>query len=184
MSKLTHIVAVLDGSGSMANLVSDVIGNLNNFVKEQKKLPGKATFTLIKFDDKYEVIFDSIPLKDVPTITQEHYFARNTTALNDAVCKSIKKFTLKRNVMFLIQTDGHENASREYTNKQVKEMVEHKTSKGWEFIFAGANIDAFAEGGMRGFAAKSTVNYDANARGVTNLYAAVSASAASYRTRS
>ncbi len=179
-NSIVHIVAVLDGSGSMSSLVVEVINSLNHFIDEQKQIEGKATFTLIKFDNKYEVVFDSIPLSKVPTITQEHYFARGMTALNDAIGKTITSFTRKKNVMFVVQTDGLENASRDYTNEQIKKMVTEKTNSGWEFLFMGANIDSFEEGsGKRGF--KDTMNFMPTAAGVKCAYASVNNNTRTYR---
>jgi uncharacterized protein YegL len=179
--KITHIVSVLDRSGSMKHLVDEVIGSFNNFVEEQKKLDGKAELTLVVFDENYEVIYDRVDIQKVEPLTTEQYYARGMTALNDAIGNTIETFKKKKNVIFLVQTDGHENSSHKFTNSDIKKLVEDKQSKGWEFVFFGANIDAFAEGNCRGF--KNTQGFMATVKGVKDSYMSLTRCVKSYRSK-
>jgi uncharacterized protein YegL len=147
MTTHTEIVCILDRSGSMNHLTDDTIGGFNAFVEEQKKLDGTAALTLVIFDDRYEVVHDSVPLVLVPELTNETYFCRGGTALLDAVGKAINTVRPKAdkadNVAVLIMTDGAENRSCEYTNAQVQALVSELEEKDWIFAFIGAGIDAF-----------------------------------------
>jgi len=179
-SVIVDIVAVIDRSGSMHPLVSETIGALNDFIDTQKKLPGKAKFTLVLFDNKVETPYDRVDIQDVETITKETYFTRGLTALYDAIGTAIKDVS-KRNrsgkVIVLIQTDGAENASQEFTKDAIKTMVDEKTDKGWEFHFVGTGIEAMGE--TIGILNNSTVGKSAaGMRAMSNTY---SASATSYR---
>ena len=182
MAKPIEIVCVLDRSGSMASLVTEVINSFNVFLKEQKAEPGKARLTLVIFDDHYDIIHDRVKLSDVPGITPDVYFARGMTALNDAIGKTIaavKKGAEK--VIFLIQTDGHENASSEYSASDIKKLVEKKQKKGWEFLFVGAGIDAFDVGGAIGIPVHNIAMVAHTASGVRDTYSTMTASTLSYR---
>lgn len=179
--KITHIICVLDRSGSMGSLETEVINSFNTFVEEQKKVKGKASLTLVVFDDQYDVIYDEVDIKDVSPLTKEKYFARGMTALNDAIGITLEKFTKKKNVIFLVQTDGMENASQKFNSDKVKTLVEDKQKKGWEFIFHGANIDAFAEGGARGFTL--TRGFNPTKMGVMDMYSSINKSATLYRSK-
>lgn len=182
MSKKINIVAVLDRSGSMMNLQTEVINSFNEFVRGEKTKANKNdTLSLVLFDDHYDMVWDSIKLKDVPELTSKLYFARGMTALNDAIGKTINTFSKKKNILFLIQTDGYENASQEWTNETLKKEVKKKTEKGWKFVFTGANIDSFAEGASRGFDAINTMNFDATTNGVAETRRFYSNSLGSYR---
>ncbi len=164
---LTDITVVVDRSGSMASCRKDAVGGLNTFVEEQKKLPGDATFTLIQFDDKYEVVHNGIPLKDVPVCD---LVPRGSTALLDAIGKGIATTGERLKAMpedqrpglvvFVILTDGEENASREYRNDQIKKMIEDQTNTyKWQFTYLGANQDAFTAAGNMGIVRGGTANY-------------------------
>ena len=179
------IVAILDRSGSMSTLAEDTIGGFNEFVKQQKELDGECSLSLVLFDDRYELVYDDIPINEVPELDDRVYFARGMTALNDAVGKTINIVGQRLNrtpeeekpeqVIFLITTDGLENQSTEFTAEQIKEMVNHQTEKySWEFIFMGANIDSFEEGGSRGIAMNLSANYDPSAVGTRSVYFAAS----------
>lgn len=181
MKKITHIVCVLDRSGSMGALEQEVINSFNNFVEEQKKIEGKATLTLAIFDDQYDIVYDEVDIQKVVPLTRDVYFSRGMTALNDAIGKTIEKFDKKKKVIFLVQTDGMENASHSFDIQKIKTLVETKEKAGWQFVFHGANIDAFTEGGSRGFT--TTHNFAANALGVKHMYRSISDSATSYRTK-
>lgn len=181
MAKTTHIIAVLDRSGSMGHLAVEVISNFNHFLKEQQSVEGKAKLTLVLFDDKYEVVYDETDLMEVPPLTEDVYYTRGMTAMNDAIGKILSDKQKKKKGLVFIHTDGLENASREWTTDQVKSEIK-KLEKKWDFIFAGANIDALAEGGARGFAATNTINVANNAAGIQRSYANASAKAMAYRT--
>jgi hypothetical protein len=182
---LTEIIAILDRSGSMEHLVGDTIGGFNAFLKEQKKQPGDANLTVILFDDRYEVLHKKVVIADVPELTEKEYFARGSTALLDAVGKTISEFkpkTKKTKVICLIITDGYENASIEYKKTDIKKMVEGKMATGnWQFLFLGANIDSFAEAAAYGIAMATTSNYTANARGTASVYSSVTDAVSTYR---
>jgi hypothetical protein len=159
---MVHIVAVLDRSGSMAGDENEVIGSFNNFIDEQRKIEGKAKVTLVLFDDSYEVPYRKIPLDDVPTLTED--------------------FNKKKNVVFLIQTDGGENASSEYADTtKIKKMVKDKTKAGWEFHFIGADIDAFDSGHMMGITPSNIFNVNKTRQGYMDQTAIFSATASNYR---
>jgi uncharacterized protein YegL len=173
------IVMILDRSGSMALIQSDMEGGLNNFIKEQKKLPGKATFTLVKFDDRYEKEMDSVDLQSVGEIKLE---PRGSTALLDAIGKTINGLDKKSNkVMFIIITDGEENASMEYTQEQVKKLIGDGKKDGWEFIFLGTTEDGIQAGISYGISAINTRTYTMNQRGVQGMCCYVSDVTTNYR---
>ncbi len=169
----TQIVFILDRSGSMEPLTDDVIGGFNSFISEQKKLKGKIKLTTILFDNVYETLHDGINIEDVNPISKKEYNTRGCTALLDAVGQAINTMDAhakkKDRVLFVINTDGYENASREYTNKQIKELVEnHEKKNSWKFIYIGANVDAFAAGGDLGI--KMTANYTSTSVGTASVY--------------
>ena len=191
----TEIVFILDRSGSMSGLEGDTIGGYNSFLEKQQKQKSEARITTVLFDDKYELLHDRIDLQGVSKITEQDYFVRGSTALLDAIGKSIQKITnaLKNskpeyraeNVIFVITTDGMENASREYSYDKIKKMVEQKKSEhGWEFIFLGANIDAIETAGRFGIAPGRAQNYHADEEGLDCCYAAVSSAIMSFREES
>jgi uncharacterized protein YegL len=153
-TNLTELVFILDKSGSMSGLESDTVGGFNAMLKKQQEEPGEAIVTTVLFDDNYELLHDRISIKGLRPITEKEYFVGGCTALLDAIGKTIHKiananrYTAEEQradkVMFVITTDGMENASREYTYAKIKEMVERqKEQYSWEFIFLGANIDVF-----------------------------------------
>lgn len=163
---LTDITVVMDRSGSMADTKGDAEKGLNFFVSEQKKQPGDARFTLVQFDTEYEFVHRAIPILEVPPLT---LMPRGSTALLDAVGRAITETGERLKavpeterpglVVFVIVTDGQENASREFTRVQIKSMVEHQQAAyQWQFMFLGANQDAFAEAGSLGIAAGGTAN--------------------------
>ena len=141
------IVFLLDRSGSMETCRDDVIGGFNAFVADQKALGGNLT--LIQFDDKYEVVYSETPLDEVGPLTRETFVPRGSTALLDAIGKTIKEGKSQA-PLFIIFTDGLENTSRTYTKAHVKDLIEQKTKEGWTFMYLGANQDAFAEAGSMG----------------------------------
>jgi len=181
----TELVFILDKSGSMSGLESDTIGGYNAMLEKQKKEPGEAIVTTVLFDDDYELLHDRINIKGISPMTEKEYYVGGCTALLDAIGKSIHKIVnVQRRtrddqqadkVMFVITTDGLENASREYTYEKIKKIIEHqKTKYGWEFIFLGANIDAIATAARFGISADRAANYHADSEGTLLNYQAVS----------
>ena len=182
---LTELVFILDRSGSMSGLESDTIGGYNALLDKQKKENGECIITTVLFDDKYELLHDRTNVKGVLPITDREYYVRGCTALLDAVGKTIGKIgNAQKNtadseqaekVMFVITTDGMENASREYSYEKVKAMIERqKSCYGWEFIFLGANIDAIETAALFGISADRAVNYNADVKGTQLNYEVVS----------
>jgi uncharacterized protein YegL len=178
---LTELVFILDRSGSMCGLESDTIGGFNSMLEKQKNEPGEAIITTVLFDDRYELLHDRINIRGVSPITDKEYFVRGTTALLDAVGRTINKIANAQkhtasneraeNVMFVIITDGMENSSREFSFKKVREMIERQKNKyGWEFIFLGANIDAIAAAEQFGIHRDRAANYHADSEGVLLNY--------------
>lgn len=177
----THISVLSDRSGSMERIRTDVEGGFNSFLDKQKELPGKCTVSLAQFDDQYELMYSFTSIHDVPRF---HVIPRNATALNDSLAKMIidtgkaladmKEEDRPSKVIFIVSTDGEENASREYTGAMVKKMVEEQTSKyKWDFIYLGANQDAVLTGGNLGFSKGSSMSYAATKQGVGNMYGAL-----------
>ena len=173
---LTEIVFILDRSGSMSGLEKDTIGGYNSMIEKQKKEEGDAIVSTILFDDKVEVLHDRKDLTDVKPITDKEYYVRGCTALLDAVGSTIHRIgklnkelpeeDRPEKTLFIITTDGMENASKEYSYDKVKKMVEKKKEKNhWEFIFLGANIDAVEVAGRFGVAANRAVRYECDAVG-------------------
>ncbi|MBQ7594882.1 MAG: ADP-ribosylglycohydrolase family protein [Synergistaceae bacterium] len=181
---ITEMVFILDRSGSMSGLESDTIGGFNSMIDKQKQEPGEAFVSTILFDDVTEVLHDRIKLADVPQMTNKEYFTRGWTALLDAMGGAINHIvkvhrnTSPENVpektMFVIITDGLENASKEYSAEKVKSMVEHEREKyGWEFLFIGANMDAITEAGKLGIDRSRSVNYRSSKKGTAAAYRSV-----------
>ena len=182
---LTEMIFILDRSGSMAGLETDTIGGYNSMVEKQKLLEGEALVSTVLFDHESTVICDRRPLTEVPEMTEEEYYVRGCTALLDAVggaihhIGNVHKYARDEDVpehtLFIITTDGMENASRRYTYDKVRSMIEHEKEKyGWEFLFLGANIDAAREAARFGISADRAANYHADHRGTGVIYEAVS----------
>ena len=148
---MTELVFILDRSGSMSGLERDTIGGFNSMIEKQKKEAGEAVVSTVLFDNESVVIHDRLPLGKVPRMTEKEYFTRGCTALLDAVggaihhIGNVHKYARKEDVpektMFIITTDGYENASRRYDYDKVRKMIERQKKYGWEFLFLGANID-------------------------------------------
>lgn len=191
-NNLTELVFILDRSGSMGGLENDTIGGFNAMLRKQQAEDGEAMITTVLFDDKYELLHDRINLKAVGPITDKEYFVRGSTALLDAIGHTIHKIGSAQQhtaeqyradkVLFVITTDGMENASREYSFKRVREMVERqKTKYGWEFIFLGANIDAVETAGRFGINADRAADYHADSAGMQLNYKVLSDTIADFR---
>ncbi len=185
MKNLTEIVFILDRSGSMAGLEDDTIGGFNAMIEKQKNEEGDAFVSTILFDNYIEVIHDRVDIRKVRPMTRRDYYVRGCTALLDAVGRTIRhignvhKYAREEDrpekTLFVITTDGMENASREYSYERVRRMIEHEKEKyGWEFIFLGANIDAAREAARFGITEDRAVNYHADSVGTAVIYEAVS----------
>ena len=182
---LTELVFILDRSGSMAGLEDDTIGGFNAMIEKQKNEEGDAFVSTILFDNYIEVIHDRVDIRKVRPMTRRDYYVRGCTALLDAVGRTIRhignvhKYAREEDrpekTLFVITTDGMENASREYSYERVRRMIEHEKEKyGWEFIFLGANIDAAREAARFGITEDRAVNYHADSVGTAVIYEAVS----------
>ncbi len=182
---LTELVFILDRSGSMAGLEQDTIGGFNAMMKKQRREPGEALISTVLFDSESQVIHDRVPLDQVPVLTEEEYYVRGCTALLDAVggaihhISNVHKYARREDVpertLFVITTDGLENASRRYSYEKVKAMIERqKKEYGWEFLFLGANIDAAREAARFGISADRAANYLADREGTGVIYETVS----------
>ena len=190
-NNLTELVFILDRSGSMSGLEKDTIGGFNGMIEKQKKEEGKAFVTTILFDDKIETLHDRVNLQEIKTLTDKDYTVRGMTALLDAVgstinhISNIHKYARPEDVpahtMFIITTDGMENASREFSYAKIKSLIEEKKQLGWEFVFIGANIDAVTEGAKLGISAERSVDYLADSAGTNVLFDAMSASVSEMR---
>ena len=181
----TELVFILDKSGSMSGLESDTIGGYNAMLKKQQQAPGEARVTTVLFDDGYEVLHDRIDIQGVAPITENEYYVGGCTALLDAIGKTIDKIVNAQRytqpeyrsdqVIFVITTDGLENASREYSYEKIKKLIEReKTQYQWEFIFLGANIDAIETAARFGIGADRAANYHADGQGTQLNYRVVS----------
>lgn len=190
--QLTEIVFILDRSGSMCGLEADTIGGFNSLIAKQKKEEGEALISTILFDDCTEVLHDRVPLDRIKPMTEEDYYVRGRTALMDALGKAIKhistihKYAREEDrpskTIFIITTDGKENASRQYSSERVKKMVEERKSKyGWEFLFLGANIDAVETAGHFGISKDRAVNYHSDTEGTALNYEVLSDAICSVR---
>lgn len=181
---MTELVFILDRSGSMAGLEADTIGGFNAMLEKQRRQDGEALVSTVLFDGVTEVLHDRVPLDRVPLLTDRTYTVRGCTALLDAVggaihhIGNIHKYARREDVpektIFVITTDGMENASRRYSYEKVKQMIARQQKKyGWEFLFLGANIDAAKEAGRMGIAPTHAVTYTNDSAGVRANYESV-----------
>lgn len=166
------IIFLLDRSGSMCGCESDTIGGYNSYINDQKN--NNVNVTTILFDDKYEVLTDRENIKFVDELTREDYYVRGSTALLDAIGKSIEYMDRCRSkkAMFVITTDGYENASRKYTKEKIRKMI--KKHDNYEFIYIGADIDSYSEASSLGISRDNTANYKKDRRGISKLFKAIS----------
>ena len=182
---LTELVFILDRSGSMAGLEKDTIGGFNAMIEKQKAEEGEAYISTVLFDNYSEVIHDRVALNDVPKLTEKEYYVRGCTALLDAVggaihhIGNVHKYAREEDrpekTLFVITTDGMENASRRYSYENVREMTQRQKEKyGWEFLFLGANIDAAKEAARFGIDADRAADYHADTQGTAVIYEAMS----------
>lgn len=178
---LTELVFILDRSGSMSYLKDDTIGGFNSMIKKQKQEPGEAFVTTVLFNSDYTLLHDHVNIKNIQPMTKDDYMAYGLTAFNDALGATIHKIGERLNdtpederpdkVIFVIITDGFENASTRYTKERVKETIEHQQSKySWTFIFLGANMDAVEEAGSYGINQDFAKTYTASSAGTSRGY--------------
>lgn len=191
-NQITELVFILDRSGSMGGLESDTIGGFNALIEKQRKQEGECFVSVVLFDNESEVLYDRVRLSEVRKMTEEDYTVRGCTALIDAIgCAvrhigNIHKYARREDVpehtMFVITTDGMENASHLFSSDKVKKMVERQKEKyGWEFLFIGANIDAVETAGRFGISADRAANYHADSRGTAVVFDAVARSVCQVR---
>ena len=182
---ITEIVFILDRSGSMSGLEQDTIGGFNSMIEKQKKQDEECYISTVLFDDASEVLHDRVKLSEIKPMTDKEYTVGGYTALLDAIGRSIHhignvhKYARNEDVpehtLFVITTDGMENASQNYTAEDVKTMIERQKEKyGWEFLFIGANIDAVEVAGNIGINAERSANYNPTPEGTKKMYKAVS----------
>ena len=192
MSKFTEIVFILDRSGSMAGLEADTIGGFNSLIQKQKREDGKAVVSTVLFDDKCEVLHDRKDLMEIASLTEEDYYVRGCTALLDAVggaihhIGNVHKYARAEDrperTLFIITTDGMENASRKYGYEKVKRMIERQKERyGWEFLFLGANMDAVSVAGRFGIAPERAVRFHCDEKGTELNYRVLSETIANVR---
>lgn len=185
MNKFTEIIFILDRSGSMAGLEADTIGGFNSLIQKQKKEEGRAVISTVLFDDRQEVLYDRVDLEQIRPMTDADYYVRGCTALLDALGAAIHHIGIVHKyarpedrpdrTLFVITTDGMENASRQYSYAKVKEMIEQrKENCGWEFLFLGANIDALKEAKRFGIQADRAVNFNCDREGTSLNYSVLS----------
>ena len=178
---LTELVMILDRSGSMSGLEADTIGGFNSMIEKQKKEEGEALVSVVLFDDYSEVIYDRVPIEKVEPMTDSQYYVRGCTALLDAVggaihhIANVHKYAREEDrpekTIFVITTDGMENASRMYTYDKVRRMITREQEEyHWEFIFLGANIDAAKESGRLGIRRGHSANYHSDTTGTRLNY--------------
>lgn len=189
---LVEIIFIMDRSRSMSGLESDTIGGYNSFLETQRKVEGEAQVTTVLFDDKYELLHDAVDIKNVNHITAKEYFARGKTALLDAIGKTIFDVGLRLSntseserpskVIFVITTDGQENASREFSYNKINAMISEQHNKySWEFIFLAANINAAKEAKSLGIKSSRAANYVADSNGTNGMYFTIAQNVASFR---
>ena len=185
MSKFTEIVFILDRSGSMAGLEADTIGGFNSLIQKQKKEEGRAIVSTVLFDDRCEVLHDRVDLDNIQPLTEKDYYVRGCTALLDAIggaihhIGNVHKYAREEDrpekTLFIITTDGMENASRRYGYEKVKLMIERQKKRfGWEFLFLGANIDAVSVAGCFGIAPERAVRFHNDEMGTELNYRVLS----------
>ena len=193
-NNITELVFILDRSGSMAGLESDTIGGFNSLIEKQRKQDGECYVSTILFDHVSEVLHDRVKLSEINKLTENDYTVRGATALIDAIggaihhIGNVHKYARPEDVpehtMFVIMTDGMENASRRYSSDKVKRMIEHEKEKyGWEFLFIGANIDSVETARHFGIGADRSVNYHADSQGTAVVFETVSETVCNMRAK-
>ena len=177
-NNLTEVVFILDRSGSMSGLEGDTIGGFNSMLKKQREEEGDANVTTVLFDDEIEMLHKRVDIKKIKNITSKDYYVRGCTALLDAIGYSInfminvqKKEERAKNVLFIITTDGYENASKEYSYEKIKKMITYEKERyNWQFLFLGANIDAISTARNFGISEEFASNYVSDEVGTQITY--------------
>lgn len=179
-NNLTEVVFILDRSGSMSGLEDDTIGGFNSMLKKQREEEGDANVTTVLFDDEIEMLHKRVDIKEIKNITSKDYYVRGCTALLDAIGYSInfminvqknKKEERAKNVLFIITTDGYENASKEYSYEKIKKMITYEKERyNWQFLFLGANIDAISTARNFGISKEFASNYVSDEVGTQITY--------------
>lgn len=178
----TEIIVVLDRSGSMESIRKGTIEGFNTFLKEQKNAAGEAFMTLVQFDDQYQIDYKGVNVKHLEGLNTNNYVPRGSTALHDAIGKTINEYnSLGRNVVFVIITDGLENASKEFNRHSVKAMIEQRTNQGWKFVYMGANQDAVLVGESMGVSRGQTMSYFASNDTVQTAFASAASNTSKFR---
>ena len=192
-SDYTHIVFVLDRSGSMASVADDAVGGFNQFLKEQKNAPGQATMTFAQFDHEFDMLYNFVPISQVPELNEKSFEPRGMTRLLDAVGRTIvtvgkyladmSEYKRPSKVVFAILTDGHENDSREYNRAKVFEMIKHQESKyNWQFAYLSSDMNAVLDAQSYGIPMAGTYHFTANnGPAMKGAFVNLSASLVSYR---
>jgi uncharacterized protein YegL len=188
---LTELVFILDRSGSMHGLEADTVGGFNSFIEKQKDVDGECLVSTVLFNSRSEVLYDRIPLREIPEMTRKEYVPSGSTALIDAmgdaihhirnVHKYIRKEDVPEHTIFVIITDGQENDSHRYSSDEVKKMVSQQKEKDWEFLFLGANIDAVETAKHYGISADRATNYVCDAQGTEVNYKSLSKAVGKFR---
>lgn len=194
VNEKTHIICILDRSGSMGSIITASISGFNEFLGKQKALPDKATITVALFDDQYEILYDNVDIKNAELLNGQVWKPRGMTALYDAIGKTIntERAKLKKlgdeapsKVLVCIVTDGEENASEEYKGeagrKQIVSLIRDCEKEDWNFLYLAANQDAFKVGTSFGISAGNTITYGATAQGVSHMSATLNCVSTSYR---
>ena len=178
MKEEMDIVFLLDRSGSMSGMEEDTIGGYNSYLNKKKKKNVKVTTIL--FDDKYEILHQRENIKNIKDLTRKEYYVRGCTALLDAIGKTINMMDREEagKVIFIITTDGLENASREFNKGQIKKLIE--SHKNWEFMYIGADIDSYSEGESIGIKKTNIANYRKNKVGVEKLFSSLGKASSSF----
>jgi uncharacterized protein YegL len=189
---LVEMVFILDRSGSMRGLEADTVGGFNSLIEKQKQAQGEALVSLVLFDDQFEVVHHRRVIASLEPLTKDTYYVRGSTALVDAVARGIEKIkhvhrqlgidNTPEKTMFVITTDGQENASKQYNTHQLKRLISEQQEKfGWEFLFLGANIDSFATAMSLGIQRNRAANFEANEEGIKKKFYAVNETIARFR---
>ena len=186
----THIICILDRSGSMSSIMTDSIGGFNTFLQQQRELPDDATITVALFDDKYEILYDNVDIKKAKDLTKKEWYPRGTTALYDAICKTIHADKAKlaklgseapAKVLVCVVTDGYENASKENSLDDTEKLIKECEKDDWNFIYLAANQDAFAVGRSFGISRGNTFTYTTTVDGISDMSVKMSNATANYR---
>lgn len=187
----TLIVCILDRSGSMSGIIDDAIGGFNEFLNKQKKLDDDATMSVVLFDDRYEMLYNNVDLREVKKMTRDVWSPRGMTALYDAIgrtindvdneLKKLKKKNRPDKILVAIVTDGQENSSTEYDHSDIQKLIKKKEKDDWQFVYLGANQDAFSVGTYLGFAGGNTFSYTNTSTGNYQMFGSLSNATTKYR---